>query len=100
MSPILHWLHTGFKVTEGSTTLKSEDPSVAHYAPPGPPPGASPHRYIFFLYEQPEDFDPKKFRAPNGGEMGLKPRIRYSLDDFEKEAGLGEAVAVNYFESN
>jgi len=98
--PALHWLQAGLKATEGSTTLKSEDPFVVNYAPPGPPPGASPHRYIFLLYEQPEGFDAKKFGAPDGGEVGIRPRMRYSLDKFEKEAGLGDAIAVNYFESN
>jgi hypothetical protein len=49
------------------------------------------------LYEQPEGFDPAKFAPPSGKRVGIRPRVRYDLKAFEKEAKLGPVVASNYF---
>jgi phosphatidylethanolamine-binding protein len=73
---------------------------VANYIGPAPPPGSSPHRYVFFLYEQPVGFEGKKYAPPNGGNLSNWNRMRYSLDAWEKEAQLGPVVAINYFKSN
>jgi hypothetical protein len=65
-----------------------------------PPPGSSPHRYSFFLFEQPGGFNGKKY-APAGGKPLINwHRMRYDLDSWQKEAKLGEPLAVNYFLSN
>ncbi|KAI1382660.1 putative protease inhibitor [Hypoxylon trugodes] len=104
LGPILHWIQPGFQATpagEGETvSLKSSAPFVANYIGPAPPPGSSPHRYTFFLYEQPEGFDGKKYAPPDGKNLGNAKRIRYDLDAWEKEAKLGPVLAVNYFNSN
>jgi phosphatidylethanolamine-binding protein len=71
-----------------------------NYAGPGPPPPSSPHRYVFLLYDQPEGFDTTKFASPGGKNVGIRPRMRYDLKAFEKEAKLGQVVACNYFLSN
>ena len=105
MSPTLHWLQpgltpspsTGDSITTGALTYT--DPFVVDYAGPGPPPGSSPHRYLFLLYEQPAEFDAKKF-APGGKpgkKVGIPGRPRWSLEGFEREAKLGPVVAANYF---
>ena len=52
------------------------------------------------LYEQPEEFDLAKFAPPGGKKVGIRPRIRYDVKAFEKEAKLGPVVASNYFLSN
>ena len=70
------------------------------YAGPAPPPGSSPHRYVFLLYEQPEGFDMVKFASPGGKKVGILPRIRYNLKAFEEKANLGPVLACNYFLSN
>lgn len=102
LSPILHWIQPGLQAStqDGQTVMKSSEAFICNYAPPGPPPGSPPHRYCFFLYEQPESFDGNKYAPGNGAEMGLWPRMRYSLDEWEKEAGLGPIIATNYFNSN
>ncbi|KAJ5665071.1 uncharacterized protein N7477_007519 [Penicillium maclennaniae] len=60
LGPILHWIQPGVKITE-SSTLDTSAPFIANYIGPAPPPGSSPHRYIFFLYEEPAGFEPKKY---------------------------------------
>lgn len=95
MSPILHWGQTGLKQEAGSQVLASSDEPIASWHPAGPPPGAAPHRYVFLLYEQPADFNLKKQTFSS-----LSSRIRFNLDKWVKDAGLGEPVGVNYFTSN
>lgn len=103
LGPILHWIQPGYKVNSienGTTKLKSTDPFVANYIGPAPPPPSSPHRYCFFLYEQPEGFKGEKYAPPNGQKLGNWHRMRYDLDGWEKEIGLGSILACNYFLSN
>ncbi|OIW27103.1 putative protease inhibitor [Coniochaeta ligniaria NRRL 30616] len=98
-SPALHWLQPGLKSTGTDTELLSKDPFVCDYAPPGPPPIGSPHRYVYFLYEQPDGFDGSKYAPPGGKGVGIGPRMRWSLDDWGKGVGLGPVLAVNYHSS-
>ncbi|KAI1084268.1 putative protease inhibitor [Whalleya microplaca] len=103
LGPILHWIQPGLQASpadQGGFSLKATAPFVTNYIGPGPPPGSSPHRYVFFLYEQPADFDGKKYAAPNGQNVGIGPRVRYDLDAWEKEIKLGPLLAANYFKSN
>lgn len=101
LGPILHWVQPGFKLSS-TGVLESTEPFIANYIGPAPPPVSSPHRYTFFLYEQPDGLDIKKFALP---EYSSKPsvvtgRMWASLDDWEKKLGLGQVVAVNYYKSN
>lgn len=98
LGPILHWIQPGLKARNGQ--LEVTEPFVANYIGPAPPPGSSPHRYIFFLYEQPEGFDGKRYAPPNGQNLSNWYRMRYDLDAWEKEIGLGKVLAANYFTSN
>jgi phosphatidylethanolamine-binding protein (PEBP) family uncharacterized protein len=100
LSPILHWMQPGLKPDHSTGALTYTDPFIADYAGPGPPPISSPHRYIFLLYEQPADFDEKKYAPASGQKMGAGKRIRYDLGAFEKDAKLGPVIAANYFNSN
>ncbi|KAI1410304.1 putative protease inhibitor [Hypoxylon sp. FL1857] len=103
LGPVLHWIQSGLKAEPaegGGFTLKAAEPFIANWVGPGPPPPSSPHRYTFFLYEQPEGFDVKKYAPPNGKTVGVGPRIRYNLDAWAKEIKLGPPVAVTYFNSN
>ncbi|KAE8159876.1 phosphatidylethanolamine-binding protein [Aspergillus tamarii] len=98
LGPILHWIQPGLKARNGQ--LEVTKPFVANYIGPAPPLGSSPHRYIFFLYEQPETFDGRKYAPPDGQNLSNWYRMRYDLDAWEKEIGLGAVLAVNYFTSN
>lgn len=106
LGPILHWAQPGLQAASSAEDahvkdgLKPSQPFIANYAGPGPPPGSPPHRYCFFLYEQPESFDIKAHAPANGAQMGILPRMRYSLDKWGKAAQLGPIVAANYFVSN
>ena len=104
LGPILHWVQPGLKaetVEPGATpVLKATEPFVANYIGPAPPPGSSPHRYIFFLYEQPEGFDGAKYAPKDGQPLGNLQRRWASLDGLEREYKLGPVLAANYFTSN
>ena len=100
LGPILHWIQPGFKVADSSDTLTSSDPFVANYIAPAPPPFSSPHRYTFFLFEQPDGFDGKKHAPADGKPLGNMSRMRYNLDAWAAKIGLGDPIAVNYFKSN
>lgn len=57
--PILHWVQPGLKAK--GDELEITEPFVANYIGPAPPPGSSPHRYCFFLYQEPQGFDGKPY---------------------------------------
>ncbi|RAH48814.1 YbhB/YbcL family Raf kinase inhibitor-like protein [Aspergillus brunneoviolaceus CBS 621.78] len=110
LGPILHWLQPGLRPVPTTMTTSPTGgatygfevtaPFVANYIGPGPPPGSAPHRYVFFLYEQPAGFDVEKYASPEGQKVGRWPRVRYDWDKWVQEVQLGEVVAVNYFTSN
>lgn len=105
LGPILHWIQPGLQPapSESGTdayALKITAPCVANYIGPAPPPGSSPHRYIFMLYEQPGGFDGAKYAPPGGKELGTMSRLRYDLDSWGEQVKLGPPVAANYFTSN
>ena len=84
---------------DGISKLVTSSPFVANYIGPAPPPPSASHRYVFLLYEQPEDFDAKKYAPTGGKKMGNWNRMRYDLGAFVKEIKLGPVVACNYFNS-
>lgn len=99
LGPILHWCQPGVKASKmGELDLSA--PFVANYIPPSPPPGSSPHRYTFYLYEQPAGFETEKYAPAGGKELGNMGRIRYNLDSWAKEISLGPVLAFNYFTCN
>ena len=99
LGPILHWIQSDAKITD-SSLLEFDAPFVANWIGPAPPPGSAPHRYIFFLYEQPETFDLKDHAPVDGKELSVWSRMRYNLDGWAEEVKLGSPVAFNYFFCN
>ncbi len=99
LGPILHWIQPGLKI-DNTNKLNPTEPFVANYIGPAPPPGSAPHRYVFFLYEQPPAFDGSKYAPPGGKNLSNWNRMRFDLDAWEKKAGLGAVLATNYFKSN
>ncbi|KAJ5198875.1 hypothetical protein N7472_004079 [Penicillium cf. griseofulvum] len=81
LSPILHWIQSDMKVTSDATL-------------------DAPHRYLFFLYEQPEDFDLTAYAPAGGKNLGNLSRMRYDFDAWAEEIKLGPPVAFNYFTCN
>ena len=99
LGPILHWIQSDVKATSEGV-LEYEAPFVANYIGPAPPPMSSPHRYTFFLYEQPADFDLTAHAPAGGKKLGNYNRMWYDLDAWAEKIKLGPLVAFNYFTSN
>ncbi|TGO24793.1 hypothetical protein BPAE_0094g00010 [Botrytis paeoniae] len=99
LGPILHWIQPSYTANP-TGLLTTTDPFIANYIAPAPPPGSAPHRYSFYLFEQPEDFDGGKYAPAAGKPLSNWYRMRFDLDGWQKMVGLGEPVAVNYFLSN
>ncbi|KAF1348884.1 phosphatidylethanolamine-binding protein [Delphinella strobiligena] len=99
LGPILHWIQPGFKAGPDNVLISS-DPFIANYIGPAPPPGSAPHRYTFFLFEQPSDFDSIKYAPAGGKPLSNWKRMRYDLGSFQRTAKLGDPIVANYFLSN
>ncbi|KGQ10424.1 Carboxypeptidase Y inhibitor [Beauveria bassiana D1-5] len=105
LGPIAHWIQTDLvpveeSVEDGFTKLETDARPVMPYIGPGPPSPSAPHRYVFLLWKQPAsvgsvDEVSAIFSLP--AEPGLTARIRWNQSLFEKQMGLGEPLAVNYF---
>ena len=100
LGPILHWIQSGLTASTSGGELTGSAPIVANYIGPAPPPLSSPHRYIFVLYEEPAGFNAAERAPPNGQDFPTWQRVRFDMDKWAKEAGLGEPLSVNYFVSN
>lgn len=105
--PVLHWIQPNLVPSsstsaDGTVRLEIEQDAacIANYLSPNPPPGSAPHRYGFYLYAQPAGFETARWAPKDGEKMGNLVRIRYGLDEWEREAGLGPILAANYFTSN
>jgi phosphatidylethanolamine-binding protein len=92
---LLHWLLPGLS---GTTILNSTATPLAPYFPPGPPPGQT-HNYAVFLYKEPSKFAVPADYAPffNNLTASVYNRVGFNLTRFAGEAGLGAAVAANWF---
>lgn len=108
LSPILHWVQADYqlvpslpnRMATNAGLLESSSPFVADYVGPAPPPGSYPHRYMFLLYEQPENCNIQEQAPPGGKPLGNWMRMRFDLHKWEIKNGLGNPVAMNYFLSN
>jgi phosphatidylethanolamine-binding protein len=100
MSPIAHLVQTDLKISqtdeEDDLELKSSEPTLGSWVGAGPPPGAQPHRYVFYLYEQKSDSSIASKIKP----FSYAQRIRVNFDALVKQLDLGKLVAANYFVSN
>lgn len=99
LSPILHWIQADLKVSPVTNILTSEEAAVVNWIGPDPPPGSGPHRYVFLLYQQPSSFNSSDHAAPGGQTVGLWPRIRWNIAEWEEKTKVGQPVAVGYFKS-
>ncbi|KAF2169449.1 hypothetical protein M409DRAFT_52688 [Zasmidium cellare ATCC 36951] len=100
LGPILHCIQPGLTLSPNNNELTTTDPFIANYIGPAPPPGSGPHRYSFYLFKQPENFDGKKYAPPDGKNLGNMSRMRFDLDAWMSKAGLEDAIAANYFTSS
>lgn len=97
LSPILHMFQTDLTFS-ASDTLETGTSPLIPWAPPGPPPGAGPHRYVSVLYEQPESFKSEALFPTLP--IKMTGRMRFDFAGFEKKAGVGKPIAGSWFTSN
>ncbi|KAJ9488664.1 hypothetical protein VN97_g4624 [Penicillium thymicola] len=98
-NPTSTYLVSDIKVTSEGV-LVSDAPFIANYIGPAPPPMSAPHRYMFFLYEQPAGFDLTAHAPAGGKKFGNSNRMRYDLDAWAENIKLGPLVAFNYLTCN
>ncbi|PWY65453.1 PEBP-like protein [Aspergillus eucalypticola CBS 122712] len=102
LGPKCHWIQSGLEPImseNGHFFLRVAAPFIANYVGPNPLPGSSPHRYLFILYEQPAGFELTRSSPTGGKKMGVWSRLRFDLDGWAREIGLGPVVGANYFVS-
>ncbi|KAI9684840.1 MAG: hypothetical protein M1820_010870 [Bogoriella megaspora] len=88
---ILHWIQPNLTLSNGVLTATSQ--AFAPYARPMPPTYSDAHRYIQFLYSQPERFIiPQAYLG-----YSAQNRTKFNISNFAAAANLGNPVAANYF---
>ena len=91
----LHWFAANVTGTLGGPlTIPSTGPDSFMYLPPSPPAGDYPHRYIFFLYEQPENFTVPANVAAGATDFGA--RLGFDLKAFLEEGRITSALGATY----
>ncbi|TKA77313.1 hypothetical protein B0A49_03282 [Cryomyces minteri] len=97
---ILHWLQPNVKLSAGSGAgafpyvLANQSAPIAPYARPMPPPTSDAHRYIIYLWQQPN----ATFTVPAAySGYSATNRTRFNLTDFAARAGLVGPVAATYW---
>lgn len=98
---ILHWMAADLSATtaaqdfgalQGQSVLTNTTPNAVPFAPPGPPATSSAHRYLLFLFEQPENFAvPAAF-----AQFNAQNRANFDLNAFMAAAGLSAPLAANF----
>jgi hypothetical protein len=99
---LLHWFAPDITgVTNGvngtTLTIPTTGPG-APYLQPSPPPGDSPHRYTFLLFEQPITFAVPAAFANINPPASTNDRIGFNLPAFIAAANLSAPIAANYME--
>lgn len=94
---LVHWLLPGLKPSPKGG-LASDQNALAPYVGPSPPPGQT-HQYLLFLYSQPASFSvPANYVAYfKNITASVYNRVPFDVANFTTEAGLGEALAANWF---
>ena len=95
---LLHWLQPDFTLSSNFVvTPRSANTSTgASYIGPSPPPG-NPHRYVFWVFAQPDEFAvPESFSNINPP-ASTTDRTGFNVTEFVAAAGLDAPLAGNYF---
>ncbi|KAF2964932.1 hypothetical protein GQX73_g8651 [Xylaria multiplex] len=103
LGPILHGIHIdlvpGAADADGFHPLEGASEWLVPYLPPGPPKPSAAHRYVFLVFEQPQDLDAAKLKSvlKLAPEVKLTGRLWWNQESAEKKLGLGEVLAGNHF---
>jgi phosphatidylethanolamine-binding protein (PEBP) family uncharacterized protein len=79
----------------GTATLTTKSTTPAAYQGPAPPSEnpAHPHKYVFLLFKQPDNF-----AVPSSQKSAVQQRMRFNITTFVKDAGLAAPVAGNWLQ--
>ncbi|KAF2234989.1 PEBP-like protein [Viridothelium virens] len=91
---VLQWYQPDYALDSSGNNLVVTNTSAtnASYISPQPNQG-SPHTYVAILYQQPSDYE-----LPSCLDTQLSVRGGLDLRDFTNAAGLGQAVAADWFQ--
>ncbi|KAH0610692.1 uncharacterized protein H6S33_012219 [Morchella sextelata] len=83
----------GSECSPNGNIVTNTTAAANEYRGPNPPAGSGPHRYVFFLYRQPEGFD------VSFSDLDLSVIAEFNLTAWVEKTGLGGPVAGTWFEA-
>jgi phosphatidylethanolamine-binding protein (PEBP) family uncharacterized protein len=87
----LHWLAPNVDISKAQAVVPNTADVPATYRQPSPPPGDTPHRYVYLMYAQPDGFTtPAQFKNLQATRLG------FDVNAFAKAANLGPPQAANF----
>lgn len=89
----IHWVVSDITAESLASCGPVQGTTVVDYLGVGAPYNSGKHRYIFLLFEQPDEATPANLEEAFAGRGGKKACVA------AKAAGLGSVVGVNFFES-
>jgi phosphatidylethanolamine-binding protein (PEBP) family uncharacterized protein len=85
----LHWMAQNVDIS--TTTANVPAAGGLAYKQPSPPAGDTPHRYVYLLYAQPNNFQvPAQFSNLSQNRLG------FDVNAFSTATGLGAPMAANF----
>jgi phosphatidylethanolamine-binding protein (PEBP) family uncharacterized protein len=86
----LHWLAPNVDISKANAVVPT-GAGVVSYRQPSPPPGDTPHRYVYLLYSQPSNFS----TPPQLANL-QQNRLGFDVNAFAITTGLGPPMAANF----
>ncbi|KAG6876350.1 hypothetical protein C0992_013286 [Termitomyces sp. T32_za158] len=91
---IRHFLGPNFFPPQDTTSrdepLTNRTPALSEFLQPTPPAGSDAHRYIFLLFNQPENFNAQRLVTPT------TPIDLFNISEFAAATGLGDPIAGTF----
>ncbi|THV08339.1 PEBP-like protein [Dendrothele bispora CBS 962.96] len=93
ISQFRHFLGGGFSVDSTTGLLMNNTAALTDFAPPTPPAGSDPHRYVVLAYLQPDNFDSIANQFVNASTN----RMNFNITTFAQATNLSAPLAANFF---
>ncbi|KAG6898901.1 hypothetical protein C0993_002978 [Termitomyces sp. T159_Od127] len=91
---IRHFLGPNFFPPQSSNSrnepLMNRTPAISEFRQPTPPAGSDAHRYIFLLFNQPENFNAQRLVT------STTPTNLFNISEFAAATGLGDPIAGTF----
>jgi len=92
---LLHWLLPNLDLRTTPATLPQTQ-SGAPYAMPNPPPNDIQHRYVFLLFNQPDNFAISDAFANINPPASPAARLNFDVNAFATQNGLDAPLSANF----